>query len=191
MPAISSVVSGHTEAVALPVLLRRVVHERLQRFDVLIRAPQRAPEGKLTREGDPAFAAFLSRAARGADAVLVLIDDDHAGACPKQDAPRLQARADAEGPGKPVSVVLAYPELEAWLLWDSENLFGAPAGEPEVGKGAKGRLERLRSYHGPTDAPALFDRLDIDRVVARSDSFRVFVDRVTRLCAALQPPSGD
>lgn len=185
MPTIGSVVSGHCEIEALPVLLRRILEENLQRFDIRVSVPHRKSEGSLMHQRSDVLARAVERVAAGNDAVLVLLDNEDG--CPKTDGPRLQDRA-AQATGLPVAVVMAWRELETWFLHDAHALFDVvPDFAPEARRDAKGWIRRNRplGYDPVEDAPGLCARLDWRRVRETSDSFRVFVDRVERLVAAI------
>ena len=45
------IVEGHGEVGALPVLIRRIAHERLERFDFNVAKPFRMPRSKIVQFG--------------------------------------------------------------------------------------------------------------------------------------------
>lgn len=84
---IASVVEGHGDVAALPILVRRVANECYDCYDVLIPKPHRVPRNQMVK-GD-----FLRRAVamqsvrvaqRGGVLVVADADDD----CPVELAPR-------------------------------------------------------------------------------------------------------
>lgn len=183
---IGLLVSGHTEVAAAPILIRRVLYERLSVFDVQPDRVLRKAENQLLKEGSIVLEQSIQRLRQNHDAVLVMVDleDD----CPARRGPMLQARCDAACPDKPVAFVAAWREFETWFLWDANNLIGVQEPtHPERGRDAKKFLKknRIDGYNEVADAPGFAARLDLERVRARSDSFRVFCDRVERLARAL------
>jgi hypothetical protein len=103
--------------------------------------------------------------------ILVLLDADDDPAC--ELAPELLRRAVAARPDRPVGVVLAVREYEAWFLAAAASLRGkrglpddlASAANAESIRDAKGWLdERMpRRYSPTTDQPALTAVLDLDQ----------------------------
>jgi len=183
--SIGLLVSGQTEVVAAPVLVRRLMHERLHIFDVHLGRPVRKPEGQLLQQDKRILEDAIERLRRRHDAILVLIDleDD----CPARYGPILQARCDRACSNKPIAFVAAWRELETWFLWDAQRLMGTQHPGPERKRDAKTFLKRncAHGYNEVADAPGLAAKLDLMHVRARSDSFRVFCDRVERLARAL------
>jgi hypothetical protein len=116
------IVEGHGEVSAAPVLLRRIAHSN-NRYDVVIPQPIRIKRQRIAakfRELERAIALALGDPAT--DAILLLLDaeDD----CPAELAPELLERSTAVCQGKPMSVVLAMREFEAWFLAGIESLRG-------------------------------------------------------------------
>lgn len=56
-----AIVEGHGDVEAVRVLLRRVLQEKLQRYDVAVERSIRIPKGKLLKPGEIDQAAFASR----------------------------------------------------------------------------------------------------------------------------------
>lgn len=189
VPSIGCLVSGHGEVEAFPVLVRRLLHERIGRFDVSVGHPCRKPEKTLLKVGDDTLERTVARLAADHDAVLVLIDDEDG--CPAKDGPDLLLRASAACSHKPVAVVLAYREYETWFLRDAPALLGVAApGNPEAMRDAKGWLRRngLPTYNPVADCAGLTGRLNLD-VAGLSDSFRILGDRIFAIVAALPRPA--
>lgn len=157
-----TIVEGHAEEASIPVLLRRLGVHAAQPF--------RVHRDKVVKPGELERAikqALRSRPDPSALLVLLDADDD----CPARLGPELLARART-ATDRPVSVVFAVRELEAWFLGGIESLRGmrgiAPDAawphDPEEPRGAKGRIEALmggRGYGDRADQPALMAKLDI------------------------------
>ncbi len=191
MSTIGLLVSGHGEVHALPELVRRVLHERLDVFDVQPGSEGsqtliRKAEGSLLKKDSDVLERSVARLARRADAVLVLIDLEDG--CPATEGPALLARARPSARGKPCAVAIAYREVETWFICDAPNLWGVERPvNPEKWRHAKGwvRKHGLPGYNERADCVRLCSRLDIDVVVEHSDSFRVLVDRIEALASGL------
>lgn len=184
--SIGLLVSGHSEVAAVPILVRRLLHEQLCIYDVQPGQPLRKPEGQLLQRDGGTLEDAVRRLRRRHDAVLVMVDleDD----CPAEHGPTLQARCEAACPDKPVAFVAAWRELETWFVHSARALLDAePPADPEARRDAKRFLKHngCPGYNERADAPALAAGLDLEHVRARSDSFRVFCDRVERIARAL------
>jgi uncharacterized protein DUF4276 len=127
-------------------------------------------------------------------AVLVLIDADDDAAC--ELAPELLRRARAARSDRPIGVVLAVREYEAWLLTAASSLRGkrglpadleTPA-MPETIRDAKGWLgQRMPRGYSPTaDQPALTGLFDLE-LARSSPSFDKLVRELTRLLLPATP----
>ena len=175
-PAIVPIVEGPGDRDAAPILLRRVLHERLGRYEFKVEQPK-AANGRprlLKRLED-----FLAYAKKTSDcaAILVLLDADKD--CPLELAAELALRARDSGLGIPIAVVCAKREYENWFLASDE----AFTGEVEEFGGAKKWLsDRMPTgliYKETKDQPALTAAMDIEAAFQASRSFR-------RLCNAVQ-----
>lgn len=189
---IQPIVEGHGEVRALPVLLRRILHE-MEVWDVRVGGPIRYSRGQLVQE--TFLKSGVERARRLADggAVLVLMDSD--GECPAQLGPRLYEWAAAAA--VPCEVVLAHREYEAWFLAAIESLRGhggiredaAPYPDPENPRGSKAKIvERMldgRSYLAKADQAALSAKFSLSDAYRRSRSFRKFTTAVGSLVRAM------
>jgi len=182
------IVEGAGEVEALPILLRRLLHERYQRFDIAIAPPkQTGGVGKLVRDLERylAYAAMTPRCG----AILVLRDADDK--CPIELAKCLASRSDALGLDKPIAVVCAKCEYETWFLASLETIRGRAAisetasfaREVESLQGVKewltDQMPAGRAYKATTDQSSLSQYIDLDRAHANSRSFK-------RLCHALE-----
>ena len=197
-PSIISIVEGDGDLYALPELLRRILWERLCRFDITARRPKVA-NGKpdlLKR-----FERFLEYALLGGcDAILVLVDADEE--CPFQHAPNLAARAAALNLNVPVAIVYANSEYETWFICSLSEFTGAPIRErlgiPESVnapqnveniRAAKGWLEQHmpndRGYKETEDQAPLTHHINLDLTHNISRSFRRLCHAVDELVYAM------
>ena len=133
-PSIIAIVEGDGEFDAVPALLRRILWDRLCRFDIATRKPKVA-NGKpdLLKK----FERFLEYALiEGCAAILVLVDADEE--CPFQQASDLAARATALNLDVPVAIVYAKSEYETWFICSLSEFTGASIRDrldiPESGK---------------------------------------------------------
>lgn len=189
---IQPIVEGHGEVQALPVLLRRLLHE-MEVWEVRVGRPMRYSRGQLVRETSLKTSVEFARRQADCAAVLVLLDSD--GECPAELGPRLHEWAAAAA--VPCEVVIAHREYEAWLLAAVESLRGhggiredaEPYPDPEHPRGAKAKIvERMldgRSYLAKADQAALSAKFSLSDAYLRSRSFRKFTTAVGSLVRAM------
>ena len=187
---IGSVVEGHGECLAVPVLLRRIASEVDPTAAIEIVPPFRKQRSSLLKPGEleKAVEAVALRARpRGGVVVLIDSDDD----CPRTLAPDLLARATRASIGLPVSVILPHREFECWFLAAASSLGGRrglPSDletphNPEDVRGAKAWLQSRmsgRAYSETLDQPAFAGLMDIQKARA-SRSFDKCYREVARL----------
>ena len=195
---IASIVEGKGEVEAVPILLRRIVREIAPALhEIDFPRPFFVPRGTTTKPGG--IEKYVETAAQKHEAscaILILIDADDD--CPKELAPQLLKRAQAARSDKPLAVVLAMKEYEAWFLAAAESLRGlqglsstmaAPV-NPEAIRDAKGWLEkqmaRDQNYAPRVTQPALTQRFDLTAARA-CDSFDKLFRDVERLLKELRP----
>ena len=111
-PNIATIVEGDGDVKAVPGLLRRILGERLLRYD--IQATKSKPA-----HGKPnllkKFEQFLQYAViDNCDAILVILDADEE--CPVSEARTLANRATALNLTVPVAIVYAKNEYETWFI---------------------------------------------------------------------------
>jgi len=178
-PAIVPIVEGQAETESVPVLMRRIL-EQFGAHDVDIARPFRVKRNKVVREGELERA--ITQAVRdrpGVAAVIVILDADDD--CPAELGGLLLNRS-VTATDKPVGVVLAKREFEAWFLGAKESLRGkrgirndaAPPADPENIRGAKEELSRNMQgtrYLEVDDQPALAAEIDIDLARQHCPSF--------------------
>lgn len=180
-------VEGHGEHYAAPILVRRIAAS-LGVTDVTPTVI-RQPRTTILRPGELERAVLLLANKVGErGAVLVLIDADDDPAC--ELGPVILRRAQAARSDRPIGVVLAVREYEAWLLASASSLRGkrglpadleAPA-MPEAIRDAKGWLgQRMPRGYSPTaDQPALTGIFDLE-LARSSPSFDKLFRELTRL----------
>lgn len=184
MMRVASIVEGHGEVEALPVLLRALATSRQEAGKVSILRPIRVRRDRfLNREEEFHRQMFLAARMCGVGGwVLVLLDADDD--CPAQLAPKIAARALPCAVGCDVSVVLANREFEAWFIAAAESLDGARgfrmrAGDESVDaeatRDAKGWLRKRMdrgTYSEILDQSRFAARMDFSQAIGRSRSFR-------------------
>jgi hypothetical protein len=195
MPTLVPIVEGDGEVTALPLLLRRLFQEVHQVYDVRIARPKNAHGcGNLTAPDQlERFVAYALREPE-CDGVLVLIDNDAVQGliegnvldedCAPAFAHHLAARIQAMHPSKPVAIVVARWEYEAWFLASLETVgtvVGVPGGSQYEGnveseRSAKGwigrRLPPGQKYSETRDQARMTAYLDLESAAHRSRSFR-------------------
>lgn len=181
---IGSVVEGHGEVQALPILIRRIAAD-LGIFNCDIRTPHRIGRDHMTGP-KVARAVRVQQAAVGADGlVIVLYDSD-------DDVPEsavASTRAQLAPESDRVLVFTAVREFEAWFLAGIDSLRGAGSvaddasfdGDPEAPRDAAGRLEELmtESYKKTLHQARFTGRLDFHHAAKRSPSLLKFVEGVS------------
>jgi len=195
--SIACIVEGHGDVKAVPVLVRRIVHEIDPAVTLAIPEPAiRVSRSSLVKPGELERAVTLAaskNAVSGGMLVLVDADDD----CPAALGPHLLARAQAVRTDTPIAVVLANPEYEAWFLASAVALRGKqglaetlePPADPESVRGAKEWLrERMlgsRTYRETIDQLALTRFLDV-QAARQADSFDKLYRSLVLLTAQLR-----
>jgi hypothetical protein len=171
MLTIASIVEGHGEVEALPILLRRILAEADPGRTANIYRPIRRPRDVLLRSGELEKAIELAaRKVNRTGAILIVLDSE--GEPPCQLGPQLLGRARSAA-DLPVRLVLAHCEWEAWYLAAAASLAGhrglnsplAPPHNPEAIRGAKEWLRRnmssSRTYSETIDQPAYASKFDL------------------------------
>lgn len=199
MLRIASIVEGHGECEAVPILIRRIANTLDPAIAVSVHPVLRVPGSRLAKQGE--IERTIELAARknaGQGAILVLMDCDDG--CPAQDAPELLQRATAARADLPISVVLAKREYEAWFLAAAESLRGRRGlpldlvgpPNPEDIRGAKewlaDRMPRGQGYSESSDQPALTSAFDMNAARC-ADSFDKCYREIVRLLNILRQPS--
>jgi hypothetical protein len=196
------IVEGHSEVESVPVLIRRIAAEIDPSVFIDIKEPIRRPASKLKRPGELENAVELAaRKIGGNGGVLILLDCDGYGECPKTDAPLLLSRAHASRSDIPVSVVLANKEYETWFIAAAESLRGKRrlsesleiVADPENIRDAKGWLSHRMPQNDPysevNDQPALTGKFDMQSA-RRARSFDKCYREIAGMISALMSLQG-
>lgn len=186
-----AIVEGHGDVRAVPVLLRRVLYERLQIYDIEVDTPIRISKNKLLKQGElERVVELTARRTSSEDGIIVLFDADDD--CPAQLAPEVAARAKNCRPDRRVSVIIAKSEFESWFVAAAESLAGhrglpddlAAPEDAERIRDAKGWLSRHKppglSYRETIDQAAFASQVDLEKA-RRCPSFAKFVREITAL----------
>ncbi|MFZ3287836.1 MAG: DUF4276 family protein [Telluria sp.] len=183
MTTIVSIVEGHGEVAALPVLLRRIGQWLSPGVPINVLCPIRVRRDQFLNR-DEIFSKQMQLAALKCGEsgwILILLDADDD--CPAELAPRILERAVTIVPRCKVSVVLATREYEAWFIASAASLSGrrgfsmsqAPAANADTIRGAKEWLSRQipgGRYSEVTDQPAFSATMDLQLASDHSRSFR-------------------
>lgn len=183
--SIVPIVEGHGEVESVPLLVRRVLQEELQRYDILpAKAINTKGKGTLMHR----IKNFLSLAA-GGDAVLVVFDaDEH---CALELVKEICDSCRGISASTPVAVVCAVRAYEAWLLASIETVFPGQAtmsSKPETLPNPKSALRDIAPdgrYRETEHQVRLTSRIDIDIASANSRSFRRFCHAIKELVKAI------
>lgn len=179
MIKIGLIVEGDGEVLAAPILIRRIGEALGHHIEV--RRPFRVKRDKLAKPGEIERAIESTARLVGAGTpILVLLDADDD--CIAKLNTQLTTSARATRDDRPISVVLANREFEAWFLASISSLRGrgrvrADAewpGDPEEPRDAKGRLGQLMTsarYSPTVDQAALASLMDLELARQRSPSF--------------------
>ena len=184
MTRIVSVVEGHGEVAALPLLLRRMAEWRTPGSYVDVQRPIRVSRDRFLNRQEEFERHIQFAGSKCGDGgwLLVLLDADDG--CPAQIGPATLERARGILPNHSISVVFANREFEAWFIGAAESLIGerglaVTPGDlkinPEIPRDAKGwlgaRMGRT-GYGETTDQPAFASRMSLQQAVDRCPSFQ-------------------
>lgn len=192
------IVEGHGEVTAVPVLLRRFLHDHAQCFSIGVGSPVRRKQSQFRREDDVHRAVKIALSQPQCAAVLLLFDGEDD--CPVELATQVREWAQAVAGTTPCEVVIAYREYETWLLAAAESLRGycrigndalAPV-NPESKRNPKGVLEGFMpsgaSYAETTHQQKLSAVFDMSLAYRRNRSFRKLTKAVGDLLIQLHQP---
>lgn len=171
--SIITIVEGHGEVFAVPILLRRLGERFAPETQITVFTPIRRSRDRFLLEGElEKDVQLAAEKLNGPGAILIILDTD--GECPAELGPSVLARALAARPDRTIRVMLAHCEYEAWFVAAAESLRGrrglsaelAAPEKPEAIQGAKEWLRRhmigSRTYSETADQPALTALFDID-----------------------------
>lgn len=120
---IASIVEGHGEVSAIPVLVRKVAGEMFDRYDVVVPNPHRVKRSQLVAgnvRGQVLENAIRVQAERVSKAGGVLVVADADDDCPVLLAQKL---ATPQFSYSKVEIAIAVREFEAWGSWAHLNHF--------------------------------------------------------------------
>jgi hypothetical protein len=175
------IVEGPGDVEAVPIVLRRVLAERLQIEGVRVLSGMKLHRSKMTCELDMKRHLRLASMRSSDGLILVILDADD------DDCVRLVSDirkwANDEGLDHRVEVLVISREFESWLLAGIESLRGlrglsdeaTPPSQLENLRGCKERLSELmsgsRTYHETADQAAMSSRVSLDLIAERVGSF--------------------
>ncbi|MGW8847967.1 DUF4276 family protein [Streptomyces xiamenensis] len=191
-PVIASVVEGHGECTALPVLLHRLIPHLREGAYADVRPPYRLPRDRILKP-EPLAQTLSVITARHPQptGILVLLDADDD--CAVQMATRIRGLARGSHAHIAVTAVVAVTEFEAWFLAGAAGLAGhlglpddlAPPPDPESISGAKEwlsrRMPRGATYSPAAHQPSFAQRFDMDAARRFAPSFDKLCREVLRL----------
>lgn len=182
MITIASIVEGHGEVAALPLLLRRIAGQVAAGRVVNASRPFRVRRQNFLKPDEVERSVEFVANRSGVDGrILILLDANSD--CPKTLAAEIIERARRARGDQAIQVVLAKVEYEAWFLAAAESVADhrgikpdvVSPSNPEAVQDAKGwiskRMEPGRSYSPSTDQPALTAVFDMDVARKRAASF--------------------
>lgn len=191
---IGVIVEGKAENDAANLIIRRILHELLEKYTVGVCRPFRLPRGKMTKADEIERAVpQLIGDRNNVAGILILADADDD--CPPGLAENLAVRASLVT-SVPVCVCIAVREFESWFLWGLDSLkgnFGIPADvtfakNPDEVRDAKGSLTSImvdRRYLEVDDQPSMSRAVDLNLVRDKSRSFDKFVRSVEKLTSEI------
>ena len=172
MGRIATIVEGHGEVEAVPILLRRIAQDVFPGYAVNIPRPIRVKRRQILKPGELERSVDLAARRAGAGGgVLILLDANSD--CPATLGPELLQRATEARKDRTIRVVLTKTEYEAWFLAAARSIAGrhgiadpiAPPPDPESIRDAKGwlsaRMPPRRSYRATIHQPALTAIFDL------------------------------
>jgi hypothetical protein len=192
------IVEGQGEVAALPVLLRRLMHEYAQCYEIQVGAPVRRKSSEFFREDTIKKAVRLTTMQPDCSGVLIVFDGEDG--CPVEWGAKVQAWAQSVAGSVPCKTVVVYREYETWFLAAIESLRGnsgiskdAVAPEnPESKRNAKGEIDRLMpfglAYSSTVHQEKFSAAFNLSVAHQRSRSFRKLVKAVGELLTHLEQP---
>lgn len=156
---------------AAPLLVRRLLKEKLGQHNWQVIRPLKVGNWRNFQKRAQQFVDYLRRRP-DVDAVLVLLDLDEG--CAKMIAPQLAETLKALKPPRPIAIVFAVREYEAWFLAAAKSLWGQSyEGDPEGPRDAKDQVSRFEPEYTPTThQSSLSAKMNLDEAFQKSRSFR-------------------
>ena len=170
---LATIVEGHGEVEAVPILLRRIAEQVSPGLVLQLPRPIRVKRQQVLKAGELERATELAaRQVQAGGCVLILLDAN--GDCPAQLGPQLLRRATEARVDRAIRVVLAASEYEAWFLAAAGSIAGRHGvhpstvrpEHPESIRDAKGwlsgRMPTGQRYRATLHQPALTAIFDLD-----------------------------
>ena len=189
---IATIVEGHGEVEAVPILLRRIAERVVPGIALEVPRPIRVKRHQILKVEELERAVALAAGRAGPNGgILVLLDADDD--CPAELASRLLRRARQSRPDRPIRVVLAKAEYESWFLAAAASLAGhrgideaaSPPADSEAIRNAKGWLSACmppgRRYRETLHQAALTARFDVDAARAAPSFDKMWRDLASLL----------
>ena len=199
MPKIVPIVEGEGDVKAVPILLRRVLHNVLQQYGWDVAHPKKAHSLSALRKKLDKYLLYAA-IEKDAQAILILLDLDDG--CPAVEARQLANDIRALSPKLPVAIVLAHCEYEAWFLASVDTIAQGEKGQQyhfspaflqkptppsniESIRDAKGWLSRHMTpgyrYKETLHQPSMTVLIDLNLATHRSRSLRRLLHAVELL----------
>ncbi|WP_131742121.1 DUF4276 family protein [Actinomadura roseirufa] len=171
---LSSIVEGHGEVAALPVMLRRLC-ARANIYNVAIPPPVRIPRNKMFQGADLKRALLLSsKRVTDTGGIFVLFDSDDD--CPVDAARQLRQIADELKLQCPIALVAAQREYESIFLAALPSLIASGTAKPsykisrtpESIRGAKEEIRRAlisEKYKETQEQERLTAKIDLEEAL--------------------------
>lgn len=195
MIRIFPIVEGHGEVTALPLLIRRIIHEKFGEYNFDVISPYRLSRTSIGSFNDKLLNAvkFGGLKLTGeAGGVLIVADADDD--CPLLMSSRFRQFCERHNFDFPVGFVLANKEYETWFIssgesmrahqWVRGNASSHP--RPEEVRGAKEFFRNRilidgKSYSETVDQVKYTAMIELDLVTERCRSFRKLVKELGEL----------
>lgn len=199
------IVEGDGEVTAVPVLLHRLLRDSNE-LGLQIAAPKNAHgSGNLTKDGGVERFVRYAWIEPGCAAVIIIIDGDAADCAMTLGKSLAERIRKLRGP-KPVAVVVANREYEAWFLASLPSMAGKQIAEaltlpehlllnvhPEKMRNVKGWITRQlpsgKSYKETEHQASMTRLIDLGLARASSRSFRRIYNAIAQLSKAISENS--
>lgn len=184
---IPTIVEGHGEVKALPVVIRRLLASLAPQLICKIPEPIRVPKGSFLNRPDERSRALNLAAIKGSGApisfILIVLDSD--GVCPAESAPLLLSQCRVARGDCRLALTFAHREFEAWFIAAAESLRGyrglpmdlVRPSDPESIQDAKGWIKQRRSeraYSPTIDQSAFASNFALNEARTHAPSFDKF-----------------
>lgn len=170
---------------AASLLARRILQERFQKYDWQIDVA-RVGHWRNFQKKAQEFVEYLRRRPQ-INAVLILLDLEEG--CAAKTAAQLAQTLRGLNPPRPIAIVFAVQEYEAWFLAAANSLWGRPYDEklPEEPRSAKDEVRRFEPEYEPTThQPSLSAKMSLDEAFQNSRSFQRLVHALEELLQAVE-----